>query len=203
MGEDRFAGSSKTQVRGQRDFTSSSAGPSLDLGNGYLRHVPEPLANRLRKTKAAGMGHRFGSGSDPGQTGMGYEEIRKCALQDHNPDALIGLKLLAEFVKFLRQNLIKKIYRRVIDADECDSRIKPEPETLVTGIPHGRGSISLSVPDGRHGFLALCASQRCRRGQYTAGSGSGQHAPARNRIFFAAHGALSVVYLAAQGSLRR
>jgi hypothetical protein len=56
---------------------------------------------------------------------------------------------LAEFVKFLRQNLIKKIYRRVIDTDECDSRIKPEPETFVIRISHGRGSISVTVPDGR------------------------------------------------------
>jgi hypothetical protein len=88
------------------------------------------------------MGHHFGSGSNPAQTRVGYKEIRKCALQDHNPDALIGLKLLAEFVKFLRQNLIKKIYRRVIDADECDSRIKPEPETFVIRILQESGSIS-------------------------------------------------------------
>ena len=61
---------------------------------------------------------------NPAQTRVGYEEIRKCALQDHNTDALIGLELPAEFVEFLRQNLIKKIYRRVIDADECDSGIE-------------------------------------------------------------------------------
>jgi hypothetical protein len=81
----------------------------------------------------------------PAQTRVGYEEIRKRALQDHNPDALIGLEFPAEFVKFLRQNLIKKIYRRVIDADECDSRIKAEPETFVIRILHGSGSISVTV----------------------------------------------------------
>jgi hypothetical protein len=32
---------------------------------------------------------------------VGYEEIRKRALQDHNPDALIGLEFPAEFVEFL------------------------------------------------------------------------------------------------------
>jgi hypothetical protein len=73
---------------------------------------------------------------------VGYKEIRKGALQDHNPDALIGLDLPAEFVEFLRQNLIKKIYRRVIDADECDPRIKTEPETFVIRILQGSGSIS-------------------------------------------------------------
>jgi hypothetical protein len=71
---------------------------------------------------------------------VGYKEIRKRALQDHNPDALIVLKLPAEFVEFLRQNIIKKIDRRVIDADECDSRIKPELETFVIGIWHWSGS---------------------------------------------------------------
>jgi hypothetical protein len=79
------------------------------------------------------------------QTRMGYKEIRKRALQDHNPDALIGLEFPAEFVEFLRQNFIKKIYRRVIDADECDPRIKPEPETFVVRISHGSGSISVTV----------------------------------------------------------
>jgi len=83
------------------------------------------------------MGYLFGSGSNPAQTRVGYEEIRKRALQHHNPDALIGLKLPAEFVEFLRQNFVKKIYRRVIDADECDSGIKPEPETFVIRILHG------------------------------------------------------------------
>jgi hypothetical protein len=67
---------------------------------------------------------------------VGYEEIRKRALQDHDPDALIGLEFLAEFVELLRQNFIKKIYRWVIDADECDSSIEPEPKTLVIRILH-------------------------------------------------------------------
>jgi hypothetical protein len=88
------------------------------------------------------MGHHFGSGSNPAQTRVGYKEIRKRALQDHNPDALIGLEFPAEFVKFLRQNFVKKIYRRVIDADECDSRIKPEPKTFIIRISQGSVSIS-------------------------------------------------------------
>src|SRR5712691_6120228 len=140
LAEDRFANGSKTHVHGQRDLTPSAPRTSLDFGNGYLRHVPEPLADRLRKTKAARIGHRFGSGSNPAQTRVGYKEIRKRALQDHNPDALIGLEFPAEFVEFLRQNFIKKIYRRMIDADECHSGIKPKPETLVIGISHGSGS---------------------------------------------------------------
>jgi len=134
MAEDRFANGSKTHVRSQRDLTPSAPGPSLDFGNGYLRHVPEPLADRLRKTKAARTGHRFGSGSDPAQTRVRNKEIGKRALQDHDPDALIGLKFPAEFVEFLRQNLIKKIYRPVIVPNEYDSEIKPEPETLLIGI---------------------------------------------------------------------
>ena len=117
-------------------------GPSLDFGDGYLRHVPEPLADRLRKTKAARMRHEFGSVSNSAQTRVGYKVIRERALQDHNPDALIGLKFSTEFVEFLRQNFVKKIYRRVIDTDECDSRIKPEPETFVIRVWQGRGSIS-------------------------------------------------------------
>jgi hypothetical protein len=124
LAENRFANGSKTHVHGQRDLTPSAPGPSLDFGNGYFRHVPETLADHLRKTKAARMGHRFGSGSNPAQTRVGYKEIRKRALQDHNPDALIGLEFPAEFVEFLRQNFIKKIYWRVIDADECDARIE-------------------------------------------------------------------------------
>src|ERR1700733_938 len=136
MAEDRFANCSKTHIHRQRDFTPSASAPSLDFGNGYLRHVPEPLADRLRKTKAARMGHHFGSVTDSAQTGVGYKEIRKRALQDHNPDALIGLELSTEFVEFLRQNFIKKIYRRGIDADECNSRIKPKPETFVVRISH-------------------------------------------------------------------
>src|SRR6202034_728671 len=149
LAEDRFANGSKTHVHGERDLTPSAASPSLDFGNGYLRHVPEPLADRLCKTKAARMGHRLGSGSNPAQTRVSYKEIRKRALQNHNPDALIGLQFPAEFVEFLRQNFIKKIYRGVIDADECDPGIKPELETFVVGISHGSGSISVTVPDGR------------------------------------------------------
>src|ERR1700733_15029184 len=101
MAEDGFANSSKTHVHGQRDLAPSAAGSSLDFGNGYLRHVPEPLADCLRKTKAACKGYHFGSGSDPTQTRVGYKEIRKRALQDHNPDALIGLEFPAESVEFL------------------------------------------------------------------------------------------------------
>jgi hypothetical protein len=73
---------------------------------------------------------------------VGYEEIGKRALQDHDTDALIGLELPAESVEFLRQSFIKKIYRRVIDAGKCNSGIKPELEALVVGILHGIGSIS-------------------------------------------------------------
>src|ERR1700688_17706 len=92
MAEDRFANGSETHVRGQRDLTPSAPGPSLDFGDGYLRHVPEPLADRLRKTIAARMGHHSGSGTNAAQTRMRYKEIRKRTLQDHNPDALIGLE---------------------------------------------------------------------------------------------------------------
>jgi hypothetical protein len=46
--EDRFANGSKTHVHGQRDLTPSAPGPTLDFGYGYLRHVPEPLADHLR-----------------------------------------------------------------------------------------------------------------------------------------------------------
>src|ERR1700722_12332467 len=136
MAEDRFANGGKTHVHGQCDLTPSAPGPSLDFGNGYLRHVPEPLPDRLRETKAARMGHDFGSVSNPAQTRVSYKKIGKRALQDHNPDALIGLEFPAESVEFLRQNLIKKIYRRVIDADECDSGIKSKLETFVIGISH-------------------------------------------------------------------
>jgi len=101
MAKDRFAYGSKTHVHGQRDLTPSAPAPSLDFGNGYLGHVPEPLADHLRKTKAARMGHQFGSGSNPAQTRVGYKEIRKSALQDYNPDAFIGFELPAEFVEFL------------------------------------------------------------------------------------------------------
>jgi hypothetical protein len=140
--KDRFANGSKTHVHGQRDLTPSAPSPSLDFGNRCFGHVPESFADHLRETKASCMRHHFGSGSNPAQTRVGDKEIRKCALQDHNPDALIGLEFPAEFVEFLRQNFIKEIYRRVIDAYECDSRIKPEPETFVIGILQGSGSIS-------------------------------------------------------------
>jgi hypothetical protein len=108
MTEDRFANGSKTHVHGQRDLTPSAPGPSLDFGNRYLRHVPEPLPDRLRKTKAACVGYCFGSGSNPAQTGVRHKEIRNRALQDHNPDALIGLEFPAELVEFLRQNFVEK-----------------------------------------------------------------------------------------------
>jgi hypothetical protein len=111
--------------------------PALDFGNGHLGHVPEPLADRLCKSKAACTRHSFGSGSHPAQTRVGYEEIRKRALQNHNPDTLIVLELPAEFVELLRQNFIKKIDWWVIDANECDSRIKLELETFVIGKGQG------------------------------------------------------------------
>jgi hypothetical protein len=101
MAEERFANGSKTHVHGQRDLTPSTPCPSLDFGNGCLGHVPESFADRLRKTKAACMGHHFGSGSNPAQTRVGDEEIRKRTLQDHNPDTLIGLEFPAELVEFL------------------------------------------------------------------------------------------------------
>jgi hypothetical protein len=126
LAEDRFAGGSKAHVHGQRDLTAPSPGPSLNFGNRCLWHVPESFADRLRETKAPGLGHHFGSGSNPAQTGVGYKEIGERALQDHNPDTLIGLEFSAEFVEFLRQNFIKKIDGRVIDADECDPRIETE-----------------------------------------------------------------------------
>jgi hypothetical protein len=137
LAEDRFAYGSKTHVHRERDLAPSAPGPSLDFGDGYLGHIPEALADRLRKTKAARKGYRFGSGSDPAQTRVGYKEIRQCALQDHNPDAVIGLELPSEFVKFLGQSFIEKIDRRVIDADECNSGLKSKPETSVIGILHG------------------------------------------------------------------
>src|SRR5258708_17069609 len=57
LAEDRFANGSKTHVHGERDLTPSPPGPSLDFGHGYLRHVPEPLADRLCKAKATRMGY--------------------------------------------------------------------------------------------------------------------------------------------------
>jgi len=142
LAEDRLAHGSKTHVHGQRDLIPSAAGPPLDLGDGHLGHVPEPLADHLRKTKAACMGHPFGGGPNPAQSRMGYEEIRKRALQDDNPDALVGLEFPAESVEFRRQDLIEKIDWRVIDAAECDSGIERELEAFVVIILRGRGSIS-------------------------------------------------------------
>ncbi len=52
---------------------------------------------------------------------MSYKKIGKGALQDHNPDILVGLEFPPKPVELLRQNFVKKIYRRVIDADESDS----------------------------------------------------------------------------------
>src|SRR5258706_1749342 len=131
LAEDRFANGRKTHVHGQCDLTPSASGTSLDFGNGYLRHVPEPLADCLRKTKAARMGHHFGSASNPAQTRVGYKEIRKRALQDHDPDGLIGLEFPAEFVEFLRQNLIKKIYRRLVEYHEISARIGNQTRTIL------------------------------------------------------------------------
>jgi hypothetical protein len=99
--------------------------------------------------KAACLGHRLGRRGYPAQTRVSYEKIRKRALQDHDTNALIGLKLPAKFVELLRQQLIEKIYRRVIDADKCDPGIELEPEAFVVRVSHGRDSISVTVPDGR------------------------------------------------------
>jgi hypothetical protein len=101
LAEDRFTNGGKTHVHGECDLTASAPSPSLDFGNGYLGHVPEPLADRLRKAKAACSSYRFGRASNPAQTRVGYKEIRKSALQDDNADALIGLELPAELVEFL------------------------------------------------------------------------------------------------------
>src|SRR5580704_16612717 len=116
------------------------------------------------------MGHDFGGVSNPAQTRVGYKEIRKRALQDHNPDALIGLEFPAKFFEVLRQNFVEKIYRRVIDADECNSRLKREPETFVIRVSHTSGSISVrtraSALRGRRDSLADTgdvASTRCGR----------------------------------------
>src|ERR1700722_16632090 len=101
VSEDRLANRSKTHVHGQRDLAPSAPGPPLDFGNGYLWHVPEPLADRLCKTKAARNGYNSRSTSNPGQTRVGYKEISKRTLQDHNPDALVGLHFPAESVELL------------------------------------------------------------------------------------------------------
>src|SRR4029077_20857869 len=119
------------------------------------------------------MGNHFGIGSNPAQTRVGYKEIRKCALQDHNPDALIALEFPAEFVEFLRQNFIKKIYRRVIDAYECDSRINPELETCVIRILQGSFSISACSMFSPRVFTWARANRNGRRGR----------PPVRNRQF--------------------
>jgi phosphoglycerate-specific signal transduction histidine kinase len=42
--------------------------------------------------------------------------------------------VVSEFVEFLGQNVIKKIDWKVVDTDECDSSIEPEPETFVIRI---------------------------------------------------------------------
>jgi hypothetical protein len=105
---------------------------SLNFGNRYLRHVPETLADHLRQAKAACAGHRFGSGPNPAQTGVSDEELRERALQDDDPDAVIGLELPVQVIESLRQNIIEKIYRRVIDADECDPRINASRKHLCS-----------------------------------------------------------------------
>ena len=136
LAEDGLAKGGEAHVHRQHDLAPAAPGPSLDFGDGHFRHVPEPLADHLRETKAARMGHGFGRGTDPTQTRVGNEEIGKCALQDYNPDSLVDLKFATEPVEFLRQNLIEKIYRWVIDADECDTCIEDDPKTVVVGILH-------------------------------------------------------------------
>src|SRR5271170_2755219 len=101
LAEDRFAKGGKTHVHGERDLAASAPGPSLDFRYGDFRHVPEPLADRLRKAKAAGRRYHFGSRSNAAQTRVGYKEVRQRALQDHDPDVLIRLEFPAEFVEFL------------------------------------------------------------------------------------------------------
>jgi hypothetical protein len=102
VAEDRFANGRKTHIRSQRDLTPSAAGASLDFCNDRLGHIPESLADRLRKTKTARMGYGLGGISNPAQAGMGYEEVRKRALQDHDPDAPISFEFPAELVELLR-----------------------------------------------------------------------------------------------------
>jgi hypothetical protein len=58
MAEDRFANGSKTHVHGERDLAPSAPGSSLDFGNGYLGHVPEPNA-RARSCCLKVQGPRF------------------------------------------------------------------------------------------------------------------------------------------------
>ena len=71
MAKDRFADGSKTHVHGQRDLTPSAPAPSFDLGDGYLGHVPEALADHLCKTKAARIGHQSWKRLRPGPTQSG------------------------------------------------------------------------------------------------------------------------------------
>src|SRR5271167_2576774 len=54
LGEDRFARGSKTHVHGQCYLTPAAPCPSLYLGNSYLGHVPEPLADHLRESCVSG-----------------------------------------------------------------------------------------------------------------------------------------------------
>ncbi len=82
------------------------------------------------------MRHDFGSCCHSAQTRVGYKEIRKRTLQDHDSHALIGLEFPSKFVQFLGQNFIKKINRRVINGYERDSRIKRVSKTLVIRIWH-------------------------------------------------------------------
>src|ERR1700735_1480464 len=53
LAEDRLVNGGETHVRGERDLTPSTPGPSFDFGNGYLGHVPEALADGLGKAKTA------------------------------------------------------------------------------------------------------------------------------------------------------
>jgi len=69
------------------------------------------------------MGYYFGSGSNPAQTRVAIKKSGSASARPQ-PGRSHRLEFPAEFVEFLRQNFIKKIYRRVIDADECDSGIK-------------------------------------------------------------------------------
>src|SRR5260370_40705496 len=94
------------------------------------------------------MGHHFGGGSNPAQPRVGYKEIRKRALQDHNPDALIGFEFPAEFIEFLRQNFIKKIYRRGSNDDGCESTNKNQTGKIVIKKLHGGGSLFRGANSG-------------------------------------------------------
>jgi hypothetical protein len=52
---------------------------------------------------------------------MSHKEVGQCALDDYNPDGIVDLEFSPQAVEFLRQNFVKKIYRRVIDANGCDA----------------------------------------------------------------------------------